>query len=301
MKRFAVLLVIAACQAPPPRAIAHHEAPAPIVEDAGPPPVEAVEVDAAAPEAPAPAVLTGDPIQTWHVHDYDVVASLPVGTRRRRPVVVGIHGSHDRPEAACARFRKTFAAWAFVVCPEGVPYKKGLAWGSAAGIADRIDGALAELKTRYGGFIAEGPVVYAGWSLGATRGPSVVALRPGLFQPVVLAEIGHTRIDASAAARAVIKGRATRVLVACATKRCASFEQRLKSAAKLSGPVVSFVDAGIGRGHVFDDEMARQIGVAMTSAVENDPRWAGFEDALKAAPRDEDGGAPLPEDEDDAE
>ncbi len=165
--------------------------------------------------------LVAAPFETWRTGELETVASLPVGARERRPVVVGVHGSHDRPDATCARWRRALGGWPFIVCPRGVPYRGALAWGSAGVVAERIDAALAALRERHGAHLADGPVVYAGWSLGATRGPEVVALRPGVFGLVVLAEVGHTRIDSTSSAKALRLGRTPRVLVACATRRCA--------------------------------------------------------------------------------
>ncbi|MBX3226535.1 MAG: hypothetical protein KIT84_32260 [Labilithrix sp.] len=281
------LLVLVACRSP-------HPAPAPSapppVAVAGPPPPEPSEPavaddDASAPPPPEPAPLGGDVLETWEVGDLEVVASLPTGTEERRPIVVGVHGSHDRPDAACRRWRRALAAWPIIVCPKGVPYRGGLAWGAPADVAQRIDRTLAALRERHGDRVAEGSVVYAGWSLGATRGPKVVALRPGLFDPVVLVEIGHTRIDARASAASLRGGRVAHPIVACATKRCASFAKRLGGAA--------FVDAGIGRGHVFDARMARAVGESVRAAVANDARWEGLAAALAASPPADDE-EPLP-------
>ncbi len=123
-------------------------------------------------------------------------------------------------------------------------------------------------------------------------------LRPGAFEPVILAEAGHTRLDANASAKALRTGRTAHVIVACATKRCASFGQRLARASK-TGPSVVSVDAGIGRGHVFDDRMAREIGTAVAKATEGDARWSGLGATLET--ESPDAGAltpePLPEDD----
>lgn len=299
MKRLA-LAALLACHAPAP------PEPKPRIE--APPAASASLSLDAAPIAPAaidagadvdPTVLAGEKLQTWRVGDFEVAASLPVGARERRPVVVGIHGSRDRHDATCARWRRTFAGWAFVVCPQGVPYRGGLAWGSPLVMAERIDRALAALRERYGAFVAEGPVVYAGWSLGATRGPAAVGARPGVFEPIVLAEAGHTRIDAAASLGSLRKGRASHLLVACATKRCARFEKRLEGAkGKKPGPTIALVDAGIGRGHLFDDAMSRAIGAAVAKAVADDPRWSGFAAALAAPPEDAPALDGPPEDDD---
>jgi hypothetical protein len=304
MKRAALMALLVSCRTPPAAEAKPVAVDSPPAASVTAPPLVASEAGAAEPERAAGLEpLPGATLETWHADGFDVAASLPVGARAPRPVVVGIHGSKDSHTATCARWRRAFAGFAFIVCPQGVPYRGGLAWGSPAIMAERIDRALALLEERHGAYVAKGPVVYAGWSLGATRGPGVIALRPGVFEPVVLAEIGHTRIDANATVNSFKKGRAGHPLIACATNRCAQFVKRLQRASNLSkpqGPPVGYLDAGIGRGHLFDDTMAKQIGSGVARVVASDPRWSGFEAALAASP--EDAGAPDEEvagDEDD--
>lgn len=300
MKRLALAMLLAvACRSPEPKpsAPAVGEStvarPAANLPDAAP-----LTFGPDASEPPSSSALAGSPLETWHADGFEIAASLPIGTHTKRPVVVGIHGSKDRHDLTCARWRRVFVGWAFIVCPQGVPYRGGLAWGAPSNMIERIDRSLAMLRERYGAWVADGPVVYAGWSLGATRGPSVVALRPGLFEPVVLAEVGHTRIDANASVSALRKAHVEHPIVACATNRCAQFVKRLQRAADGDRLRVGFVDAGIGRGHLFDELMAREIGTAIAHAIENDARWNGFASAL-SAPREDAGAPDEPGDEED--
>ena len=245
------------------------------------------------PLAGAPATFDGPRTESLRAGDFDVIVARPTGMRGQRPIVVGVHGSHDRPEAACARWQRTLGGWPFVVCPTGVPWHGGLAWGSPAILAERIDRAVAALHERHGGDIAQGSIVYAGWSLGATLGPKVVASRPGMFGTVILAEVGHTRIDPLASITALRTGRASRTIVACATRRCAAFAKRLVGVSK-GGPAVAIVDGGIGRGHVFDEQMGRAVGAAVTESVSADVRWSGL-GAAREAISTSDGGSVLGE------
>ena len=247
----------------------------------------AVSSDAGVPDAAAagPVAVVEPKFETWRAGDFEIVTSLPLRRAfvERRPVVVGIHGSNDRPDATCARWRRALGGYPFIVCPEGVPYRRGLAWGAASGVAERIDRALAGLRERHGDAIVDGPMVYAGWSLGATRGPAVVGLKPGAYEVVILAEVGHTRLDAGASARSLTAAKVTHTLVACATNKCANFAKRLKAA-----PGLALLDGGIGRGHVFDDRMAAAIGAGVAEAVADDPRWSGLRAALELGlPKDE--------------
>jgi len=306
-----VVLALAASACGAPAAPPSVDHPPRAASDAAPPPLVAA-TDRPPADAGASPAATGDlgalearPLETWQLGDVEVVVALPVGARERRPVVVGVHGSRDRPEAACARWRRTLASYPFILCPKGVPYRRALAWGSPAVLAERIDRGLAALRERHGAHVAEGPAVYAGWSLGGTLGPRVVAARPGRFDPVVLVEVGHTRLDATASTSALRSGRATKVIVACATRRCAAFGKRLQRSWKpLSGSSraepsnngsgLTIVDAGIGRGHVFDDRMARALGASLAASVADDPRFRGLAAALETGTGDADAGAPEP-------
>jgi hypothetical protein len=281
--RWAVLLVVVACSKPPsPHAVRGEESP-----DAGREEQHAPEDDAAAPasvtNAEGLAALEGESIQTWQLGDIETSVAIPVGAREKRPVVLGVHGSADHPERVCERWQATLANFAFVVCPRGVPYGRGLAWGAPSVLAERADRAMAALRERYGPYIADGPVTYGGWSLGATLASSVVALRPGTYDRAILVEVGHTRIDAKKTAAGLKVGRTARVIVSCATRRCIGFAKRLER--EWAGPGFAINDGGIGRGHLFDPQMFRTLGQTIAKDVEGDPRWTGF--AARIAAHDE--------------
>lgn len=288
MKRALLLAIalVASCRPAPVvevKPVATVSAPTVVAEAPAPPPAIADAGPTATADAEGPASIASS-LETWHLGDFDVVASLPSSGLEKRPIVVGIHGSHDRPEDTCRRWRLAFADWPFIVCPAGVPYKGGLAWGAPSVIAERIDRAIAALRERHASQIAAGPVVYAGWSLGGTRGPGVVATKPGFFEPVILAEVGHTKLDANGSLASIRKGKASHVIIACATKRCVTFDQRLvRARGKERAPSIELVDGGIGRGHLFDKLMAQAIGATLVKSVAGDERWAGFAVARETA------------------
>src|SRR5688500_7019775 len=64
-------------------------------------------------QAPSPYVELDIP---GHV---PAVVSLPLGSTRRRPVIVATHGAGDRAEYHCELWRAIVGDRGFVVCPRG--------------------------------------------------------------------------------------------------------------------------------------------------------------------------------------
>lgn len=220
--------------------------------------------EAATPSVPAAEAQAAPSLEKWSLDDFDVWVSAPPTGGERRPIVVGVHGSGERAEDACETWRAAIGEHAFVVCPKGVRWRwvKNETWGPAWVLAERADKAIAAVRARYAERVAPGLVVYAGFSLGATLAPEVVALRPGVYGAAIMVEVGHTPLGAARAATQIAKGGVSKVVVACATHPCAGFERRLEAAAK-GGPVnVSLADGGLGRGHFFDAPVIAAIAKA---------------------------------------
>lgn len=243
MRRLALVAsVIASCSGMPRPPVATPPTPVPPT------------TEAAAPSTPAAEAEATPSIEKWSLDDVDVWVSAPERGGERKPIVVGVHGSGERAEDACEIWRAAIGAHAFVVCPKGVRWRwvKNETWGPAWVLAERADKAIAAVRARYADRVTAGPVVYAGFSLGATLAPEVIALRPGVYGAAIMVEVGHTPLWAPRAATQLAKGGVTKVVVACATHPCAAFERRLEAAVKGSAVNVSLADGAIGRGHFFD-------------------------------------------------
>jgi hypothetical protein len=197
--------------------------------------------------------------------------SVPDGAAAARPVIVGVHGAGDRPDWSCAEWRAVTSAFAFVVCPRGFPLgKDAYAWGSAEAIALRAERALDAARGRFGDRMATGPVVYGGWSQGASFAARAIAASKVAFGAVVLVEIGHNPIDARAVASDLAKRGVTRAIVACSTLACRGFATEIGAARRRVD--VRVVDVGL-RGHYFDGPMQDALGEALPWLVEGDRRW----------------------------
>jgi len=243
------------------------------------------------PEAPAPPLpaslppaLEGAPIQELALEKGRAIVALPIGARDKRAVVVGVHGAGDRPEWSCSEWQAVTAGWAFVVCPQGVRHPQdpnAFVWASAESIASQADEAVKALRARYGAWVADGPLIYGGWSQGATLASQVIASRPGTYDRAVLVEVGHTPLDASQVAASLFAGGVRRAVVSCSSWKCRTFAQGFKSSAERRGMPVRINDVGL-RGHWFDEPVVRTLGPVFAWMVDDQARFAGLGAAVDA-------------------
>jgi pimeloyl-ACP methyl ester carboxylesterase len=198
----------------------------------------------------------------------EAVVSVP-GDGRAHPVVVASHGNYDRPEWQCGAWSQLVRGRAFVLCPRGIArrdspsasdvrftYRDGLALGR------EIDAGLVALRAAYGERIAAGPIVYAGFSLGAIMGTGYVRRTREQVAAVVMIEGGHDGWTAgSARSFAQRGGRA--VLFGCGQGGCANDARR--AVARMRGaPVETAVTLAPRAGHSYGGV----VWVAMREAFE---------------------------------
>ena len=187
----------------------------------------------------------------------DAVVSVPLGTTTARPVVVALHGRNDRPEWACGEWRGVTDAAPFILCPHGVPVEappgRGLAFASAAVTQREIEAGLGALRARFGRYVADGPMIYAGFSLGAILGVAVVSAHPARFPIAVLGEGGQAEWTRDRAA-AFARGGGRRVLFICSTASCEAATPRALVILTQQGIEAKLVSAG-HVGHLVDDRV----------------------------------------------
>jgi len=241
-------------------------------------------VPPATPE-PAAAPLAGEPLVRLELEGGGyALAALPIGARDKRIVVVGVHGAGDRPDWSCSEWQAVTAGWAFVVCPVGVPhptYPSTFVWSSAEQIASRADRAVRALRAYYGTWVDDGPLVYGGWSQGASLASQVIASRPGTYDRAVLVEVGHTSIDANQVAAGFVAGGVRRAVVSCSSWPCRTFAKDFEGAARRRNLPVRVNDVGL-RGHWFDEPVVRTLGPTFVWMVEEERRFAGLGAAVDA-------------------
>src|SRR5947209_312381 len=124
----------------------------------------------------APADASADDAALPVVGFADAIVAAP-RTNEPRPVVVAAHGNYDRPEWQCEVWRGIVGDRAFVLCPRGRPRADSpspddvrFTYDGAASLAREVDAGLDALRARYGARVQDGPILYAGFSLGAILG-----------------------------------------------------------------------------------------------------------------------------------
>jgi hypothetical protein len=131
--------------------------------------------------------------------------AVPVGATGPRPIVIALHGVADRPEWACGAYRGIVGGKPFVLCPRGVKRKDLSAaedrytFGSADDTSRELRAALTALKSEYGAYVAAGPVILAGFELGADHAAQIAFQEPSFFSRLVLVAASKEAWPSSAA------------------------------------------------------------------------------------------------------
>jgi hypothetical protein len=204
--------------------------------------------------------------------------SVPLGATEPRPVVVGVHGRGDRPEWACGEWRGVTRGYPFIVCPHGVPKSApataGLRFAGAEETEDEIRAGLAALHRRFGPYVASGPLVYAGFSLGAILAPTILTAEKHAYPYAVLAEGGQENWTRQAI-RAWRSAGGRRALLVCSTRSCNSASRALVPRFEEGGIEARLVFAG-DIGHLVDQRVIDAIAPAFPWLVAGEPRWAAL-------------------------
>lgn len=153
--------------------------------------------------------------------ELDGVIAPAVGATAARPVVVGVHGAGDRPEWSCGGWRMAAQLGSFVVCPRGVAMTaQTFGWSSSQQLAERVESAVARAGELYGAYIAAGPMIYAGFSQGATLAEPFLRKNAARFPIAILAEGGYQTASSAAFAHAFYKSGGRRLVLVCGSAPC---------------------------------------------------------------------------------
>ncbi|MDI1484187.1 hypothetical protein [Polyangium sp. y55x31] len=214
------------------------------------------------PDVSAPALppLGGDWLVRLRLEKFfDAVVAAPIGTTSPRPVLIGVHGSRDRPEWACGEFLGVTKGYPFILCPHGVPNHAEPLYGftTAEDLKLEIDAGLKALRERFGPYVAEGPMIYGGFSRGAFLGVPIVADDPARFPVVVLGEGGQSSWTDDRASR-FARGGGKRVLFVCSTPDCEMATPPALAILKRAGVEAKMITAG-HIGHIVDDRVVTLI------------------------------------------
>jgi predicted esterase len=180
--------------------------------------------------------------------DQSTVVTTPVGATSARPLVLGVHGAGDRPEWSCGGWRLASQVSAFVACPRGAPHGSSrFAWSSSRQLGQRVEVAIELTRARFGPYVDSGPMIYAGFSQGATLAEPLLREHAARFPIAILAEGGYQIANSRSFARAYREGGGRRVVLVCGTPACyrsARSAQKVLSNAGLDALVVGDEKAG---------------------------------------------------------
>ncbi|MBI5537924.1 MAG: hypothetical protein HY898_34700 [Deltaproteobacteria bacterium] len=242
--------------------------PAPIA-----PPAVKLEAPPAPPAAPAPELIA------LQVPGYrDAVVGLPAGASPPRPVVVAVHGNYDRVEPFCETFTQVSSQWAFVLCPRGQPRVDAgtradrwtFGW-NGRDLEREIDAGLKALKQRYGAQVSDGPMVFAGFSLGAILGADIVLWKAKRYTRAILVEGGTANWSLSTA-KTFARGGGQRMMFACGQEQCVKDTRVGLYWLELAGVEARTAYAGT-IGHTYEGIVAEEMTRQWAWLTEGDPRW----------------------------
>lgn len=203
------------------------------------------------------------------------MVALPADLSRPRPALVAAHGAGDGARWQCEMWRHLLAARGFVLCPAGVPFGKdpdaGAFFRNHHELEREVMAALAALREVYGDALAPGPLVYAGYSQGATMGALMLVNHGDTFDRLVLIEGGYSEWNVSIAKKYGASG-GQRVLFACGIRTCDAKARRSADALRRAG-LDARVEYAAGAGHTYGGAVAERVFGALDWVLEADPRW----------------------------
>jgi pimeloyl-ACP methyl ester carboxylesterase len=227
----------------------------------------------------AATALGGDPLIALEVPGFQpAVVSVPVSTKRPRPIVLALHGNYDRPEWQCRVWSAAVRERAFVLCPRGIPRRGAPAaadrweYASSRAMSSEIEAALAALRARFAEFVADGPLVFIGFSLGAGYGAPLVQAHPELYPRAVFIEGGASAWSVAAAKR-FAKAGGKKLILACGQAGCLAQVQQLGPALTRAG-LETRIGGSASAGHTYDGPVAQVVSDNWDWLTAEDPRFA---------------------------
>jgi predicted esterase len=223
-----------------------------------------------------PAVCARDtPFVPLEVPEFSAsLVRLPEGDGKA-PVLVVTHGAGGSAEAHCELWARIVKDKALLLCIRGRARGPNPADGEYYPDHPTLEretfAALAALRARYPERIAAGPVLYAGFSQGATMGALMLVEHAEEVTRLVLVEGGFA--DWSVARARTFRERGgERVLFVCGRKECAGPARNSAYWFKLAG-VPARVEYVPGAGHSHDGRVEARIVATLPWLLEGDARF----------------------------
>ena len=202
--------------------------------------------------------------------------SVPLGATEPRPIMVALHGGGDRPDWACGEWRGMTNGYPFMVCPRGPGGGDShLGWLSPADTKARISRAIAATKKMFGSWVLEGPMVLAGFSMGATQTALIARTDPQTYPRVAIVESAYAPEPAIAFAEPWAKGGGERAIFMCTTLGCeGTYRKAARNVAHQHVPARLNI-AGTNQ-HGIWDEVVRSMRRDWPWVVEGAKGWEAY-------------------------
>jgi predicted esterase len=200
--------------------------------------------------------------------------TVPLGATEPRPIWIAAHGAGDRPEWACGGWRLATDTYPFIVCPRGRPLgANAFVWGSPKDIVQATRAAVEIVRARFGAYVAEGPLVYAGFSQGANLASAAI-LDPSMpaIDRVIFAEGGYGTTADRGVARRLRDHGITRAWLVCGQVDCRTSAAEATQVLARAGIDVS-TGGDVRSGHNLNMAMQKAIARDLGWLVRDDPRW----------------------------
>jgi poly(3-hydroxybutyrate) depolymerase len=199
--------------------------------------------------------------------------ALPLGATAPRPIVVVLHGAHDRAEWQCGSFRGVLGGRVFILCPQG---QSDAARGGVFGFGSYDDAAaelragLAALKARFGAHVAPSPVLLIGYGEGAALAADLARQEPAFFARVAMVAGSPAALSPSAIKVFADRG-GKRMLFFCGEAECEASGVERALLLTRAGVAAKAVKADVGPylDQRFTDALKREV----PWLVEGDTRW----------------------------
>ena len=192
------------------------------------------------------------------------VVTPPVGSIAASGLIVAVHGAGDRAEWSCGGWRLASQSSAFVVCPQGRPLSsETFAWASSSELERRVDAAIDTARARYGEYVAAGPMIYAGFSQGATLAEPLLLHQAARFPIAILAEGGYGTLRNPGFGPAFRRAGGRRLVLVCGTPGCFENARRARKPLERAGLQV-LVLGDEKAGHNLNERMQHALQNAWT-------------------------------------
>jgi predicted esterase len=231
---------------------------------------ESANAEASSPEAPETKFFS------LKVDGFEpAVVAVPGGPPRTRPMLIAAHGAGCMPEHHCLFWAEIVRDRAVVVCPRGVALRADSDHGFYFPHHHHLDrevlAVISAARAALGNLVDEGPIVYVGYSQGASMGALVAHRHPKVLSKLVLIEGGQHQWDVPTA-RAFQRGGGERVLLVCGQGGCARVARRAATWLTRAG-VEARAEYATGAGHTFLGAVAERLRDSFDWLVAGDPRW----------------------------